>query len=72
MQAQEAAEDPRQRRKLDIRLDVNTLDIRDTEVTPNSVGDAQVLPSLLSQIDPHEALLSVGGAVPTTPMPVTR
>ena len=28
-------------------------------MTPNSVGDAPVLPSLLGQIDPHEALLSV-------------
>ena len=37
------------------------MEIRAIEITPNSVGDAPVLPSLLGQIDPHEALLSVSG-----------
>lgn len=30
-------------------------------MTPNSVGDAPVLPSLLGKIDPHEGLPSVSG-----------
>jgi hypothetical protein len=32
------------------------MEIRAVEVTRNSVGDAPVLPSLLGQIDPHEAI----------------
>ena len=55
------AEYRRQWRKLHIGIDAQTLEIRAIEVTPNSVGDAPVLPSLLGQIDPHEALLSVSG-----------
>ena len=47
--------------KLHIGIDAQTLEIRAIEVTPNSVGDAPVLPSLLGQIDPNEALLSVSG-----------
>jgi Transposase DDE domain len=37
------------------------MEIRAVEVTPNSVGDAPMLPALLGQIDPTEALLSVSG-----------
>ena len=55
------AEYRRQWRKLHIGIDAQTLEIRAIEVTPNSVGDAPVMPSLLGQIDPHEALLSVSG-----------
>ena len=55
------AEYRRQWRKLHIGIDAQTLEIRAIEVTPNSVGDAPVLPSLLGQIDPSEALLSVSG-----------
>ncbi len=55
------AEYRRQWRKLHIGIDAQTMEIRAIEVTPNSVGDAPVLPSLLGQIDPHEALLSVSG-----------
>ncbi len=51
----------RQWRKLHIGIDAQTMEIRAIEVTPNSVGDAPVLPSLLGQIDPNEALLSVSG-----------
>lgn len=32
-------------------IDAQTLDIRAIEVTPNSVGDAPVLPALFGQID---------------------
>jgi hypothetical protein len=37
------------------------MEIRAIEGTPNSVGDAPVLPRLHGQIDPHEALLSIIG-----------
>ncbi len=49
-------------RKLHIGIDAKTIEIRAIEVTSNSVGDAPVLPSLLEQIDRHEALLSVSGS----------
>jgi len=55
------AEYRRQWRKLHIGIDAQTLEIRAIEVTPNSVGDAPMLPALLGQIDPAEALLSVSG-----------
>jgi hypothetical protein len=55
------AEYRRQWRKLHIGIDAQTMEIRALEVTPNSAGDAPVLPSLLGQIDPNEALLSVSG-----------
>ncbi|MDD2729295.1 IS5 family transposase [Malikia sp.] len=55
------AEYRRQWRKLHLGLDAQMLEIRAIEVTPNSVGDAPVLSSLLGQIDPDEALLSVSG-----------
>lgn len=48
-------------RKLHIGIDAQTMEIWAIEGTPNSVGDAPVLPSLLGQIDPHEPLLSVSG-----------
>ena len=55
------AEYRRQWRKLHIGIDAHTLEIRAIEVTPDSVGDVPVLPSLLGQIDPHEAVLPVSG-----------
>ena len=61
MEKKHGAEYRRQWRKLHIGIDAQTLEIRAIEVTPNSVGDAPVLPSLLRQIDLHEALLSVSG-----------
>lgn len=48
-------------RKLHLGIDAQTLEIRAIEVTPNSVGDAPMLPALLGQIDPEEVLLSVSG-----------
>jgi hypothetical protein len=42
-------------------IDANTLEIRAIEVTDNSVGDAPMLPELLGQIPPDEALASVSG-----------
>jgi Transposase DDE domain len=55
------AEYRRQWRKLHIEIGGRTLEIRAIEITPNSVGDAPMLPSLLGKIDTHEALLSVTG-----------
>ena len=42
-------------------IDAQTLEIRAIEVTDNSVGDAPMLPELLSQIPPDEPIGSVGG-----------
>ena len=42
-------------------IDAQTLEIRAIEVTDNSVGDAPMLPELLAQIPPDEALASVSG-----------
>ena len=53
------AEYRRQWRKVHLGIDAQTLEIRAIEVTDNSVGDAPMLPELLSQIPPQEALLSV-------------
>lgn len=53
------AEYRRQWRKLHLGIDAETMEIRAVEVTTNSVGDAPMLPALLGQIDPTEALLSV-------------
>jgi hypothetical protein len=53
------AEYRRQWRKVHLGIDANTLEIRAIEVTDNSVGDAPMLPELLSQIPPDEALASV-------------
>ena len=55
------AEYRRQWRKLHLGIDAQTMEIRALEVTTNSVGDAPMLPALLGQIDPTEALLSVSG-----------
>jgi len=43
---------------LHVRINAQTMEMRAIEVTPNSVVDAPVQPSLLGQVDPHEALLS--------------
>jgi transposase len=40
-------------------IDAHTLEIRAIEVTDNSVGDAPMLPELLAQIPPDEAVASV-------------
>jgi Transposase DDE domain len=53
------AEYRRQWRKVHLGIDANTLEIRAIEMTDNSVGDAPMLPELLSQIPPDEALASV-------------
>ncbi len=55
------AEYRRQWRKLHLGIDAETMEIRALEVTPNSVGDAPMLPALLGQIDSEEAVLSVSG-----------
>ena len=46
-------------RKLHIGVDEETLEIRAIEVTSSSIGDAPMLPSLLSQIPPDEDIGSV-------------
>jgi hypothetical protein len=53
------AEYRRQWRKMHLGIDAHTLEIRAIEVTDNSVGDAPMLPELLAQIPPDEALASV-------------
>ena len=53
------AEYRRQWRKVHLCIDAHTLEIRAIEVTDNSVGDAPMLPELLAQIPPDEALASV-------------
>ena len=55
------AEYRRQWRKVHLGIDAHTLEIRAIEVTDNSVGDAPMLPELLAQIPPDEALASVSG-----------
>ncbi|MDZ7854814.1 IS5 family transposase [Sphaerotilus sp.] len=55
------AEYRRQWRKVHLGIDAETLEIRAIEVTDNSVGDAPMLPELLSQIPDEEAVLSVSG-----------
>lgn len=46
-------------RKIHIGIDAETLDIRAIEVTTSSVGDAPVLPDLLSQIPKDQEIASV-------------
>ena len=46
-------------RKIHIGVDEETLDIRAIEVTSSSIGDAPMLPDLLSQIPPDQELGSV-------------
>ena len=53
------AEYRRQWRKVPLGIDAQTLEIRAIEVTDNSVGDAPMLPELLAQIPPDEALARV-------------
>ena len=53
------AEYRRQWRKVHLGIDAQTLEIRAIEVTDNSVGDAPMLPELLAQIPPDEAVASV-------------
>ena len=48
-------------RKLHLGIDAETMEICAVAVTPNSIGDAPMLPALLGQIDPTEALLSDSG-----------
>lgn len=55
------AEYRRQWRKVHIGIDAQTLEIRAIEVTSNNVGDAPVLPGLLSQIPGSVAIGSVTG-----------
>jgi hypothetical protein len=55
------ADDRRQWRKVRLGIDTSTLEIRAMEVTDNSVGDAPVLPALLSQIPADERIASVSG-----------
>jgi hypothetical protein len=55
------AEYRRQWRKVHLGIDAHTLEIRAIEVTDNSVGDAPMLPELLAQIPPDEAVASVSG-----------
>jgi len=51
----------RQWRKVHLGIDASTLEIRAMEVTDNSVGDAPVLPAVLSQIPADERIASVSG-----------
>lgn len=55
------AEYRRQWRKVHLGIDAQTLEIRAIEVTGNKVGDAPMLPELLSQIPPEERIDSVSG-----------
>lgn len=55
------AEYRRQWRKVHLAIDASSLEVRAIEVTDNSVGDAPMLPELLSQIPDEEAINSVGG-----------
>lgn len=55
------AEYRRQWRKVHLCIDASTLEIRAIEVTDNGVGDAPMLPELLSQIPADEPIGSVSG-----------
>ena len=55
------AEYRRQWRKVHLGIDAQTLEIRAIEVTDNAVGDAPMLPELLSQIPPEERITTVSG-----------
>lgn len=59
------AEYRRQWRKINIGIDAETLQIRAVEVTSNSVGDAEVLPSLLAQIPEQIEAVCGDGAYDT-------
>ena len=45
--------------------DAQTLEIRAIEITDNAIGDAPMLPELLSQIPADEQLHSMSSTVPT-------
>ncbi len=47
--------------KVHLGIDAQTLEIRAIEVTDNSVGDAPMLPELLSQIPAEEKIAAVSG-----------
>lgn len=49
----------REWRKVHLGIDAQTLEIRAIEVTSNAIGDAPMLPELLAQIPPQEAITSV-------------
>jgi len=53
------AEYRREWRKVHLGIDAQTLEIRAVEVTSNTIGDAPMLPELLAQIAPEEAIASV-------------
>ena len=55
------AEYRRQWRKVHLAIDADTFEIRAVEVTDNSIGDAPMLPQLLSQIPEDEPIESVTG-----------
>ena len=55
------AEYRRQWRKVHLGIDAETLQIRAIEVTDNRQGDAQMLPSLLTQIPAEEPIGCVSG-----------
>ena len=46
-------------RKVHLGIDEKTLEVRAVEVTISNVGDAQMLPELLSQISPHQEIVSI-------------
>tara|TARA_R110000787_G_scaffold281671_2_gene393128 strand:- start:6925 stop:7755 length:831 start_codon:yes stop_codon:yes gene_type:complete len=46
-------------RKIHLEIDEQTLEVRAVEVTGNHIGDAPVLPDLLSQISPEQEISSV-------------
>ena len=48
-------------REVHLGIDASTLEIRAMEVTDNSIGDAPVLPALLSLIPADERIASVSG-----------
>jgi hypothetical protein len=55
------AEYRRQWRKVHLGIDAHTLEVRAIEVTDNAIGDAPMLPELLSQIPSDEPIASVSG-----------
>lgn len=61
------AEYRRQWCKVHLGIDAKTLEIRAIEVTDNRVGDAPMLPELLGQIPPDEAVPASARTAPTTP-----
>ena len=46
-------------RKMHIRINEETLEVRAVESTSSNIGDAPILPELLSQIPPDQAIGSV-------------